>query len=337
MKIPNKFWLLISNCCLLASLSGCQGTSIGDVVEGAVAPRTSQIPSSNGKLTATEPIKPLPTITANPTPNIVTLPSPTANPTPNIAALPSPTANPTEFIGQFSDLETVPDPLRPLIQDLNKLAVLSPKQGNLFEPNVPVSRREFARWLVAANNRIYKNRPARQIRLSQSASDNTTFTDIPRNDPDFGSIQGLANAGLIGQPANKLFRPDATLTREDMLLWKVPLDLRAPLPVGSVDAVKQAWGFQDSDRISPPALRASIADAQAGDLANIRRSFGYTTLFQPQKPVSRAEAAAALWYFGTQTDGLSAQSALEIEQTTNQPETAAPQPKTSPISPPTTN
>jgi hypothetical protein len=57
-----------------------------------------------------------------------------------------------------------------------------------------------------------------------------------------------------------------------------------------------------------------LADYQNGDLSNIRRAFGYTTLLQPQKVVTRAEAAATLWFFGSQGDGLSAQDALQAKQ-----------------------
>jgi hypothetical protein len=101
-----------------------------------------------------------------------------------------------------------------------------------------------------------------------------------------------------------------------MILWKVPLDTRQALPSASIDAVKETWGFQDIARIEPKALRAVLADFQNGDQSNIRRVFGYTTLFQPKKPVTRAEAATALWYFGISGEGISAQEAL---QTKNQP------------------
>jgi hypothetical protein len=80
-----------------------------------------------------------------------------------------------------------------------------------------------------------------------------------------------------------------------------------------VDAVQQTWGFRDAARIDPKALQAVLADHQNGDQANIRRAFGYTALFQPKKPVSRAEAAASLWYFGFQGDGQSAQDALKSQ------------------------
>ncbi|NEP76930.1 MAG: S-layer homology domain-containing protein, partial [Okeania sp. SIO3B3] len=59
----------------------------------------------------------------------------------------------------------------------------------------------------------------------------------------------------------------------------------------------------------PAALRAVLADAE-NNFSNIRRVFGYTRLFRPDKTVSRAEAAAVLWYFGDQKEGISAQMAL---------------------------
>jgi hypothetical protein len=184
-----------------------------------------------------------------------------------------------------------------------------------FEPGKAVTRREYARWLVAANNRLYADRPAQQIRLATEASQ-PAFQDIPRTDPDFAAIQGLAEAGilpslLLGQGSAQ-FRPNDPLTREQMLLWKVPLDTRQALPAANIEAIKQTWGFQDAAQIESRASRAVLADFQAGDLAIIRRVFGYTTLFQPKKAVTRAEAAASLWYFGSQTEGISAEQALEM-------------------------
>ncbi|HEY9645638.1 MAG TPA: S-layer homology domain-containing protein [Chroococcidiopsis sp.] len=221
--------------------------------------------------------------------------------------------------GAFRDLNQAPEELRSYIEALARLGVLSvsASSGNAageFKPNQPVTRREFARWLVATNNRLFSDRPADKIRLGDS-SDQPAFSDVPRTDPDFAAIQGLADAGLIpsalaGEPSATSFRPNAPLTREDLILWKTPLDTRQTLPTGSVDVVRQTWGFQDAARIDPRALRAVQADFGNGDLSNIRRAFGYTTLFQPKKPVTRAEAAATLWYFGYQGDGVSAQDAL---------------------------
>ncbi|NJK54159.1 MAG: S-layer homology domain-containing protein [Leptolyngbyaceae cyanobacterium SU_3_3] len=139
---------------------------------------------------------------------------------------------------------------------------------------------------------------------------------MTRRDRDFSAIQGLAEAGLLpsslsGDSTATLFRPDAPLTREEMILWKMPVDMRQALPTATIDSVKQTWGFQDAARIESRALRAVLADFQNGDQSNLRRAFGYTTLFQPKRSVTRAEAAGALWYIGFQGDGISAQEALK--------------------------
>lgn len=236
-------------------------------------------------------------------------PSPATTP---IAATPTP----------YTDLDKAPPELRQYLTDLAQLGVLSLSQSSdktkavdtTFVPDKPVSRREYARWLFAANNRLYSDRAAQQIRSGQASQ--PAFRDVPPSDPDFAAIQGLAEAGIIpsslsGDPTVVAFRPDAQLTREAMLLWKVPMDTRQPLPTASLDSIKQTWGFQDAARIEPSAQRAVLADFQNGDLANIRRVFGYTTLFQPQKPVTRAEAAATLWHFGYQGNGVSARDALK--------------------------
>lgn len=228
----------------------------------------------------------------------------------------------------FTDLDKAPQELRSYIKDLAQLGVLplrssdtksaTANSSTLFEPNKIITRREYVRWLVTANNRIYSDRAGQQIRLGSNNA-KPVFQDVPKSDPDFELIQGLAEAGIIPSPLSGdatavSFRPDAPLTREVMLRWKLPLDTRQALPTASLDAVKETWGFQDAAKIDPKALRAVLSDFQNGDLANIRRALGYTTLFQPKKSVTRAEAAATLWYFGFQGEGL---SALELLQ--NQP------------------
>lgn len=228
----------------------------------------------------------------------------------------------------FSDLAQTPADLQPYVEDLAKFGVLTAKSsptsgnsdpGNLFQPQQTIDRRTFARWLVETNNRIYRDRPARQIRLASSSSQ-SVFADVRPTDPDFPYIQGLAEAGylpssLTGDGSATSFRPDAPLTREALLQWKVPIDLQQILPTATVEGVRQVWGFKDANRIAPPALQAVLADHQNGDLANIRRMLGSTLLFQPQKPVTRAEAAAALWYIGQQGEGLSVKDVMQAQTT----------------------
>ncbi|MBF2006937.1 MAG: S-layer homology domain-containing protein [Chlorogloeopsis fritschii C42_A2020_084] len=326
-------------------------------VKVAIAPKSVTNAAPNQPQTATELIieyQPNTTTTAQAgqsTNNIVPQPSDSqfvgpVQPNNNSVSQPVSTPNTTNnTIGasgtspqEFSDLNKVPQELRTYIQDLAALGVLSVESNatksnsnnttNQFEPNRTITHREYARWLVAANNAMHPNNPSKQIRLAAESAQ-PAFSDVPKTDPDFSVIQGLAEAGLIPSPLSGdstqvLFRPDAPLTREQLILWKVPLDTRQGLPAANLDAVKQTWGFQDAGKIDPKALRAVLADFQNGEQSNIRRVFGYTTLFQPKKPVTRAEAAAALWYFGTQGEGMSATEALKLQrspqQATSQPQ-----------------
>lgn len=252
-------------------------------------------------------------------PSISPTPSPSISPpsTPSIA--PSIPAN--SSANSSTNLTDIPPELREVVGDVLNLRVIKFWQNNqlesvtsLPEPNAPITHREYARWLVETNNTIYGNRPAKKIRLGVPTSP-PAFTDVPPTDPDFPAIQGLAEAGLIPSSLSSdfketKFKPDQPLTRQTMILWKVPLDTRQVLPTANLDAVKEKWGFQDFSKIDLQSSRAVLADFNNGDLANIRRVFGFTTLFQPKKPVTRAEAVASLWYFGTQGEGLSAQDKL---------------------------
>ena len=221
---------------------------------------------------------------------------------------PTPTVAPTTSTKPSS---SVPAATADYFTDLTKIGVLTSKDT---ATNRVVTRREYARWLVAAHNKITGNKPTQQIKLA-ATNTKPIFQDVPSTNPDFPSIQGLAEAGLIPSPlsgdaTSVLFRPDTPLTREQMILWKIPLDTRQPLPAASLDAVKQTWGFQDAGKVDPKALRAVLADFQNGEQSNIRRVFGYTTLFQPKKTVNLGEVAIAIWYFGANSEGLSARDAV---------------------------
>ncbi|MEG3933205.1 MULTISPECIES: S-layer homology domain-containing protein [unclassified Microcoleus] len=269
-----------------------------------------------------------PEIAASPQPNnSESSASPTASPTPSNSEGTTPTPSASPKSAKVSQQESqIPQQLRQYVADLSQLEVLKVRAAEsanletattLPKPNKIITRREYARWLVAANNQIYASRQAKQIRLAVDSSE-PAFSDVPKTDPDFSAIQGLAEAGVIpsslsGETKDVKFRPDAPLTRETMILWKVPLDSRQVLPTANIDGVKEKWGFQDASKIDSQASRAVLADFNNGDLANIRRVFGFTTLFQPKKSVTRAEAAASLWYFGVQDQGLSAKDALEAK------------------------
>jgi hypothetical protein len=292
---------------LSLGLVACANSPVGDNLSRSLSADPT-LTEDSPETTPAEPAAPTPRpqVTLTPTPS----PEPATPEEVDLANL-SPQA--------FADLDQVPEELQAYVTDLAELGILTPKSsgetGLLFAPNEPILRREFAQWLVTANNRLYGDRPENRIRLGLLTSD-PAFQDVSPTSTEYPYVQGLAEAGLIasrlsGNTSLVNFRPGAPLTRQDVLRWKVPLDIRKPLPTATVEAVEQTWGFQDAPQIDPDALKAILGDYQNGSQANIRRAFGFTTLLQPQKPVTRAEAAAMLWYFGYQGEGISAAEALE--------------------------
>ncbi|WP_234488860.1 S-layer homology domain-containing protein [Oxynema sp. CENA135] len=241
-------------------------------------------------------------------------------------------------------LETIPEPLRPYVSDLQQLGIASLKatssDADAEAWNQAIARAQYAEWLIAANNRFFDNQPSKQIRLA-TPSTQPAFQDVPATHPQFAAIQGLADAGIIpssltGENTAVNFRPDAPLSREDAIAWKVPLDFRQGLPKASVEAVREAWGFQDVPKIDPAVLPAILADYQNGELSNLRRAFGYTRIFQPKKEVTRAEAAATLWYFGDRDEGLSATDVVNRQPTPQANPQTGDRTTAQPSEPPTT-
>jgi S-layer homology domain len=249
---------------------------------------------------------------------------------PSVTGQETPPSQPAIATNLFADPSAVPLSLKPYVQDVGQLNVLTNLGG---APNQPISRAMFARWLVEVNNRIYRDRPVRQIRLATVSK--PAFADVPAGRPEFPHIQGLAEAGylpspLSGDSTQTRFRPNDPLTRETLLLWKVPIDRQQILPTVSSERVKQVWGFKDVNRITPIALSAVAADRQNGDLSNLRRVLGSTLLLQPQKPVTYAEAATALWFIGIEGDSLSVKDLLRSEQQQEKAATLSPSPDPKP-------
>jgi len=268
---------------MVLMLAGCQGTSWGErfaqqVGYGSLpAPPPHQLPIDRPQPILRPQISPIPSI-----------PSPV--PTDLV---------PTDMVGtvasEFQDLDRVPF-ARQAIADLGALGVWQGIPGPAFEPELSVRRREFARWLVLANNALSRDTPTRLIRLS-GAPQRPLFLDVPEDDQDFEVIQALGSLGIIRGDHRQEFRPNSLLTRADLIAMKVPLDLPPGGLSGSLDELQQAWGFNDSDQIPSYVWPALIGDRQLGEESTILRVFGVIRLFNAQNPVSRAEVALALSRF----------------------------------------
>ncbi len=314
---------------------------------------TLALSSCAGNQAAENALKPDPRLT---TPQ--TSPQPEAKPETPIARSPEPTPKPEPTPTDWKDRDKLPSQLKPYVEDVLALNLLLPDDKNtdrktIDQLNAPITRREFAKWLLLINNHYYKSRLTRQIRIvsgnetavsaetSGNRSSNTlAFSDIPSTDPDFIVLQSLAEAGILpsqlsGDDKTEKFRPTDPLKREDLLRWKVPLDIRSPQTPGSIETLQKTIPFQDSSKINhPDSLRAIALDLQNNDQSNVRRSFGYTKLLQPQRNVTRAEAAAALWSIGTLPEVVTAKEVTTGKTPEPSPSPTPnqnPSPKSSPI------
>ncbi|ONI25331.1 hypothetical protein PRUPE_2G296700 [Prunus persica] len=191
-------------------------------------------------------------------------------------------------------------------QALAALQVLKVIEAEV-QPGDLCTRREYARWLVSASSALSRNSiskvyPAMYIENVTELA----FDDITPEDPDFSSIQGLAEAGLISSRLSRndmlssldedespfYFSPESPLSRQDLVSWKMALEKRN-LPKADKEVLYQISGFIDTDKIHPDACPALVADL-SGEQGIITLAFGYTRLFQPGKPVTKAQAAIAL-------------------------------------------
>lgn len=214
----------------------------------------------------------------------------------------------------FSALQVLPGKvLVPAVVDqvqgqaLAALQVLKVIESDV-QPSELCTRREYARWLVSASsvlsrNTISKVYPAMYIENVTELA----FDDITPEDPDFASIQGLAEAGLISSKLSRrdmvssidedqdplFFSPESPLSRQDLVSWKMALEKRS-LPEADRKVLYEVSGFIDTDKIHPDACPALVADLSAGEQGITALAFGYTRLFQPDKPVTKAQAAIAL-------------------------------------------
>jgi len=197
------------------------------------------------------------------------------------------------------------------IDDLAKLGAFGTPTGS-FDPTGTITRGDFVRWLVNANNAIWANNPDRTIRPSQNST--SAYPDVPTSHPDFPYIQGMYDAGFsVGFP-DKTFKPDDKLTHEQMIAIKESVDR------GGVDKYYVTWwesttpNWKDKAQINE-IFRGAIAEDSGLDrsvvarwslpgyaIGNVGRAFGAIAMFRPQQPVTRAEAALILWKIGAHSD-----------------------------------
>ncbi|KAL9254173.1 hypothetical protein AKJ16_DCAP03508 [Drosera capensis] len=183
-------------------------------------------------------------------------------------------------------------------------AISSLKALKIIEDNVKAGelckRREYARWLVRANSLLERNQKLKiNPSLALSGSLNAAFQDANIEDPDFGFIQALAEAGVVFSKISTKehgscnFYTDRFISRQDLIEWKAQLeyDLNS---TGNVGIPKSKLDLMDIKDTSMDMTRGLFMDLFAGDKSLLSRVFGQTRRLQPDKPATKAQAAVAL-------------------------------------------
>ncbi|KAI3452980.1 hypothetical protein Pfo_009643 [Paulownia fortunei] len=220
-------------------------------------------------------------------------------------------------------------------------ALLALKTLKIIEDDVKAdelcTRREHARWLVRANSQL--ERWSRKHRINTSAalsgSRITAFDDVGVEDPDFESIQSLAEAGIVrsklsdrnsGPNSNNVgdkggvdFSPERFISRQDLVSWIAKIEYEV-MPGMDEEMSRKKIGFLDVKEISSDALMELFVDIQADEKSIIRGVFGQSKRLQPSKPCTKGQAAVALTC-GRMTEFMQAEiSRMEAENVSRQNE-----------------
>lgn len=252
----------------------------------------------NGQSQATASPQASPTVAAAASPAATTA----AAAVPAAVATPTATPNPTASV-HYTDIAGIY--AETAIRQEAQLGVFGNATSGKFNPYGTVPRAEYVRWLVVANNIYFKTQPDKQIRLAEANSD-SSFVDIPKSNPDFKYIQGMVNSGFVIGIDKKHFAPARPLTREEMIAILMSRNANSsPLPnAGPPSTWNYSSGggtipvdFTDRDKVSKPywgAFQLNNGYGNSYAVQEIKRVYGNTKIFYPQKAVTRGDTAVAL-------------------------------------------
>ncbi|KFK35068.1 hypothetical protein AALP_AA5G231200 [Arabis alpina] len=185
------------------------------------------------------------------------------------------------------------------------------------------TRREYARWLVRSNLLLERNPKHRIVpAVALAGSSIPAFEDVNTTDPDFEYIQALAEAGITSsklsvedaqnETGNVNFYPESFVSRLDLVNWKAQLEYDF-YPEIMEEISRTKVDYIDTKNINPDMALGFFLDFLTGDKSTIRNVFGRIKRFQPNRPVTKAQAAVALTS-GKMAKAISAElSRLEAE------------------------
>jgi S-layer homology domain len=221
-----------------------------------------------------------------------------------IAAAVAPSATPTAAALAkiaFTDISGVEG--AEAIRQLAFLGALDSTSGQ-FRPHDPITRAEYVRWLVKANNAYFANRPEKRIRLAETSQ--PSFVDVASSDPDFKYVQGMSDAGYVIGVDKNHFAPNRNLTREELVAILISRDNEgSAMPnAGPPSTWNYAAGggtisvqLTDRDKVSKPywgAFQVNNGWGNSYAMDVLHRVYGTIKVFHPQQLATRADAAIAL-------------------------------------------
>jgi hypothetical protein len=276
--MPHRFFAIASFAIGTALCTACSG--------GGSSQSASSSPSPIASATLASTTTALPVAAASVPVTAAPASAPVASPT-SVAF--------TDIAGNFAETA---------ITQEAALGVFGPA-GGAFKPDDPVSRGQYVAWLVTANNLYFKDAPAAQIRLAAPDADQT-FVDVPKNNPFFPQIEGMADAGYVIGIDKTHFAPNRPLTREEL----VAIQTSRYSNGATFAAVASPQGMYcvrlgDANAISKPYWGAFNYDQCTGfnGQDDVHRIFGSVKTLHPQRPATRAEVAVALQKIAGRTAG----------------------------------
>lgn len=161
------------------------------------------------------------------------------------------------------------------IERLGSKRLMTGMPGGEFQPDAKMTRAQFATVL------------ARALTLVQTAdSSRVRYKDVPGAAWHASAVAAVSEVGLLQGDGGGAFRPDAPITREEAatVLYRV---LEYVSKLNSDSSEKPEFG--DSGVVSPWAKSAVEALTSLGVIRGLPSGD-----FEPQRPVSRAEAVVLL-------------------------------------------
>lgn len=152
--------------------------------------------------------------------------------------------------------------------------VVTGKTTQSFDPAAPVSRAEFAEMIMRA--------------LGLSAKARASFADVSEDAYYFEAVAMAERLGIVRGTPEGAFRPDASISREDMMVIAARALRIAGIAGDDVDTSSLAM-FDDASLVSRYAVESIAKLAELGVVK------GNGEQLQPQAPSSRAEAAAMIY------------------------------------------